>query len=424
MHPQADTTTSDPGGVWWLPSRRVLPKNSGSRNSRSRPRSICSTAARPSLHRALPQGSHRVAGRRAAAHARRAADYLRELEARRKVILGSVREQGKLDADAGSRRSWRPTARAASRTSTFPTSPSAARKAEIAKEAGLEPLADLLLREPHNLPADQRGAVRLGRQERRRRGGGARRRARHPGRTLRRECRPDRRAARGILDQRPARFRRCARASKRPAPSSATISTSPKRWRKMPSHRVLALLPRRARGNARPHGRARRSRDSALLRARRRGQRLRAAHHAGLRHLRSGTAGRQVAGRNRALGVAHQDHHRAVDRPAAAPVDGGRGRSGAGVRLQPARPAARRARRRPADARPRSRLPARREGRGGRRHRQGGGDQHDLPARAAAALGRGAGHPRRGWCASTRWSWSRSATAPPRARPTSWRSSC
>ena len=79
--------------------------------------------------------------------------YLRELEARRKVILESVRDQGKLDtkleaailaADSKSRLE----------DIYLPYKPKRRTKAEIAKEAGLGPLADLLLRDPTVLPAE------------------------------------------------------------------------------------------------------------------------------------------------------------------------------------------------------------------------------------------------------------------------------
>ncbi len=78
--------------------------------------------------------------------------YLRELEARRKVILDSVREQGKLS----------PTLEAAFMAADsksrlediyLPYKPKRRTKAEIAKEAGLMPLADLLLKEPQHVPA-------------------------------------------------------------------------------------------------------------------------------------------------------------------------------------------------------------------------------------------------------------------------------
>jgi uncharacterized protein len=77
--------------------------------------------------------------------------YLRELEERRTVILNSIREQGKLDD----------TLEAAIRAADskgrlediyLPFKPKRRTKAEIAKQAGLEPLADLLLTQPENDP--------------------------------------------------------------------------------------------------------------------------------------------------------------------------------------------------------------------------------------------------------------------------------
>jgi protein Tex len=78
--------------------------------------------------------------------------YLRELEDRREVILNSIREQGKLtdELEAQIR-----TADSKSRLEDIylPYKPKRRTKAEIAKEAGLEPLADLLLTKPENDPA-------------------------------------------------------------------------------------------------------------------------------------------------------------------------------------------------------------------------------------------------------------------------------
>ena len=77
--------------------------------------------------------------------------YLRELEERRTVILNSIRQQGKLDDVLEA------TIRAADSKSPLediylPFKPKRHTKAEIAKEAGLEPLADLLLTKPENDP--------------------------------------------------------------------------------------------------------------------------------------------------------------------------------------------------------------------------------------------------------------------------------
>ena len=78
--------------------------------------------------------------------------YLRELEDRRTAILNSVREQGKLDA----------TLEAAINAADskgrlediyLPFKPKRRTKAEIAREAGLEPLADLLIAQPDTDPA-------------------------------------------------------------------------------------------------------------------------------------------------------------------------------------------------------------------------------------------------------------------------------
>src|SRR5262245_9023998 len=79
--------------------------------------------------------------------------YLRELEERRTAILDSIREQGKLD-DA-----LEAAIRAADSKSRLediyrPFRPKRRTKAEIAREAGLEPLADLLLASPGTDPAD------------------------------------------------------------------------------------------------------------------------------------------------------------------------------------------------------------------------------------------------------------------------------
>jgi uncharacterized protein len=77
--------------------------------------------------------------------------YLRELEERRTAILDSIREQGKLDA------ALEAAIRAADSKGRLediylPFKPKRRTKAEIAKEAGLEPLAELLLTQPDTDP--------------------------------------------------------------------------------------------------------------------------------------------------------------------------------------------------------------------------------------------------------------------------------
>ncbi len=77
--------------------------------------------------------------------------YLRELEARRKVILDSVRDQGKLDAKLEAAIM---AADSKSRLEDIylPYKPKRRTKAEIAREAGLAPLAELLLTDPSVVP--------------------------------------------------------------------------------------------------------------------------------------------------------------------------------------------------------------------------------------------------------------------------------
>ncbi|MGY4284952.1 transcriptional accessory protein Tex/SPT6 [Bradyrhizobium sp. LM2.7] len=77
--------------------------------------------------------------------------YLRELEDRRKAILESVREQGKLDA-ALEATILAADSKARLEDIYLPFKPKRRTKAEIAREAGLEPLANQLMAEPGNDP--------------------------------------------------------------------------------------------------------------------------------------------------------------------------------------------------------------------------------------------------------------------------------
>lgn len=77
--------------------------------------------------------------------------YLRELEDRRKAILESVREQGKLDATLEAS-ILAADSKARLEDIYLPFKPKRRTKAEIAKEAGLEPLANQLMAEPTNDP--------------------------------------------------------------------------------------------------------------------------------------------------------------------------------------------------------------------------------------------------------------------------------
>lgn len=78
--------------------------------------------------------------------------YLRELEDRRAAILDSVREQGKLDAELEARINAADT-KARLEDIYLPFKPKRRTKAQIAREAGLEPLADGLLTDPSVEPA-------------------------------------------------------------------------------------------------------------------------------------------------------------------------------------------------------------------------------------------------------------------------------
>jgi protein Tex len=77
--------------------------------------------------------------------------YLRELEERRNVILESVREQGKLDATLEAA-IMAADSKGRLEDIYLPYKPKRRTKAEIAKEAGLELLAELLLKEPQSDP--------------------------------------------------------------------------------------------------------------------------------------------------------------------------------------------------------------------------------------------------------------------------------
>ncbi len=74
-------------------------------------------------------------------------DYLRELEERRTAILNAIREQGKLD-DALEAKIMAVDSKARLEDLYLPYKPKRRTKAQIAREAGLEPLAEGLLTDP------------------------------------------------------------------------------------------------------------------------------------------------------------------------------------------------------------------------------------------------------------------------------------
>src|SRR5882757_5647828 len=73
--------------------------------------------------------------------------YLREMEERRTAILESIAEQGKLD-DALREQIMAADSKARLEDIYLPYKPKRRTKAQIAREAGLEPLADGLLADP------------------------------------------------------------------------------------------------------------------------------------------------------------------------------------------------------------------------------------------------------------------------------------
>jgi len=77
--------------------------------------------------------------------------YLRELDERRSAILESIRSQGKLDT-ALEAQILAADSKARLEDIYLPFKPKRRTKAQIAREAGLEPLADLLLADPSHDP--------------------------------------------------------------------------------------------------------------------------------------------------------------------------------------------------------------------------------------------------------------------------------
>ncbi len=77
--------------------------------------------------------------------------YLRELEERRTAVLESIRSQGKLDDELAAK-IMAADSKARLEDIYLPYKPKRRTKAQIAREAGLEPLADALIGDPNNDP--------------------------------------------------------------------------------------------------------------------------------------------------------------------------------------------------------------------------------------------------------------------------------
>ena len=85
--------------------------------------------------------------------------YLRELDERRAAVLESIRGQGKLD-EALEAQIMAADSKSRLEDIYLPYKPKRRTRAQIAREAGLEPLAETLLADPTSGPAGHRRRVR------------------------------------------------------------------------------------------------------------------------------------------------------------------------------------------------------------------------------------------------------------------------
>ena len=177
------------------------------------------------------------------------AQYLTELDERRTAILKSIEEQGKLD-DALRTAIDKAETKQALEDLYLPYKPKRRTRATIARERGLEPLAELLWGRTTTDAALEAEAAKLRRRRegRPRRRGRARRRARHPGRAHRGRRRAPRSHPRPDARRRRASPRAPSRARRRRSRSSRTTTTSP---RSSSRSRRIACSPSAA---ARPKG--------------------------------------------------------------------------------------------------------------------------------------------------------------------------
>ena len=293
-----------------------------------------------SLHRPLPQGSHRDPGRCAASHPGRAPAIPARAGGPPQDDPRQRPRAGQADRRAGCSSSTAPIPRRGSRTSTCPTSQNAAPRRRSPGRPGLEPLADLLLAEPVARPeGGGRSPSWTQAKDVANAGGGARRRARHPGRALCRKCGALGRFARNLLAARQPHLE----GPRRQGDGGRQVLRLFRLRRAAPEASLAPhsrALPRREGRDPRPaHGGGQGQRRTRLC------EPLRGPHRDCLRHRRSRPSGRSLASRHRALGLAHEaallDRARYEDAALAAR----RGRGREGLRRQPARPAARRARR-------------------------------------------------------------------------------
>ncbi len=253
--------------------------------------------------------------------------YLRELEERRAAILESIEAQGKLDDELRAK-IMAADSKARLEDIYLPYKPKRRTKAQIAREAGLEPLADGAAGRPLAGPAGGGGGVR-----RRRRGVADAGAALDGARSILVEHFGEDADLIGALRERLwASGQLVSTVRKGREDAGAKFSdyfSFSEPFTKLPSHRILAMF--------------RGEKEEVLDVAVDPGEpgRLRGPYRPPLRSgARREPAGRRLAGRDRAVGVEDTDRrpprHR---RPQpAAPGGGGRGRPG--LRRQPAGPAA------------------------------------------------------------------------------------
>ena len=280
------------------------------------------------VHRPLPQGGHRRLDDAQLRTLEERLRYLRELEERRAAVLESIRAQGKLD-DALEAQILAADSKARLEDIYLPYKPKRRTKAQIAREAGLEPLADAAARRPDARP----GATAAAASSTPDKGVADAAAALDGARAILVERFAEDADLIGELRERMwSRGRLVAKVRDgqggRRARSSPTTSTSPSRSPTLPSHRILALFrgekeevldldldPERAAADGRrpPRRPTTRRRIAAPLRRR-----------------RPGPPGRPLAARHGPLGLAHPDPGPPRHRPADAAAAGGRGRGGRG----------------------------------------------------------------------------------------------
>ena len=181
--------------------------------------------------------------------------YLRELEERRAAILESIESQGKLD-DALEAQIMAADTKARLEDIYLPYKPKRRTKAQIAREAGLEPLADQLLADPSLDPQAAAAGVR------RREGVADAAAALEGARAILVERFAEDADLIGDLRERSGRRAGCCR-KVREGKEEAGAKFSDyfdfaEPFTKLPSHRILAHVPRREGGDPRPHPGARR----------------------------------------------------------------------------------------------------------------------------------------------------------------------